>query len=270
MRGRCVQDRGLGGRWIRGRRVQRRVLGQHGGLQPPQLRPRIDAKLAGQQSPGALISPERITLAPRPVQGHHQLAPQPLAQRMLLDQRLELPDQLAMPAQHQLGLDPVLERGQPRFSQPGDHRGRELAVGKLGQRCAPPQAQGLTQQPSRRRRVLEAQRGAALRRQILEPVGVHGARRHLEGVTPGPADDAIAAEYLAQPGDIYLQPVPGGEIRTGPQPVQQLISGHRMPARQRERGQQRPRPGPADIHHPAVVIDNLERPEDAQLHGSPS
>ena len=175
-----------------------------------------------------------------------------------------------MPAQHQVSLDPALHRGQPCLLQPGDHRGRELVVSELGQRRAPPQAQCLTQQPGRRGRVLTAQRCTAPRRQILEPVSVQGARGHLEGVTPGPGDDALAAQHRAQPGDSHLQPVPAGEFRTDPQLVQQLISRHRMAARQRERDQQRLRPRPADIHHPAVVIDDLERPEDAKLYSFPS
>ena len=57
-----------------------------------------------------LVGVERLGLASRAVEREHQLAAQPLAQRVLGDQRLELADQLSVAAERELGVDAPLER----------------------------------------------------------------------------------------------------------------------------------------------------------------
>lgn len=57
---------------------------------------------------------------------------------MLLHQSLQLASQFATAAEHQLGLELVLNRGQPRLLQPGDHASREPGVRELSQRLPPP------------------------------------------------------------------------------------------------------------------------------------
>ena len=39
---------------------------------------------------------------------------------MLGDERLELADELGVTAEREIGLDPLLERGEPQLLQPGD------------------------------------------------------------------------------------------------------------------------------------------------------
>jgi hypothetical protein len=89
-----------------------RVLGQDGRLQPAQLRPRVDAQLLDQDRPGPLVGQQGIGLPTGPVQGQHELGPQPLPQRLLADQPFELGHQLPVPAQPQLRLDPDLDGAQ--------------------------------------------------------------------------------------------------------------------------------------------------------------
>jgi hypothetical protein len=55
-----------------------------------------------------LVGLERLRLPARAIERQHQLPAQPLAQRLLGDQRLQLADQLAVAAAGQIGLDPVL------------------------------------------------------------------------------------------------------------------------------------------------------------------
>ena len=249
-----------------GGRIQRRVLTKHRGLQLSQLWSRVDAELVGQDSPGPLVRLQRVTLPAGPVQGQDQLAPQPLTQRMLTHQVLELAGQLAMATEHQLGVDPVLGRGQPRFLQPGDHARREPGVRELSQRPPAPQAERLAQQPSCPSRVLAPQRRASAGGELAEPGGVQGRGRDLEGIAPGPGQDAVTSEHLAQAGNVHLQAVAVTQSLTRPHLVQQLVGWHRTAFRQGQRDQQRLRKMAADVHQLAIVADQLERPENPDLH----
>lgn len=60
------------------------------------------------------LSSQRATrLAPAPVQSQHQVGGQAFAQGMLSNEPLQLPRELGMPAQRQVGVDAFLDRGQP-------------------------------------------------------------------------------------------------------------------------------------------------------------
>ena len=62
-----------------------------------------------------------------------------LAEWMRDRERLELPDELAVAALRQLGVDRLLERGQPQLVQPPDLARGEGLVGDVRQRWAAPQ-----------------------------------------------------------------------------------------------------------------------------------
>jgi hypothetical protein len=113
-------DRG-GGRAARGRaggQVQAGVLTQDGLLQPSQFGSGLDAELVVQQPPGGPVDLQRLGLAAAAVQGQHQLGAEPLPQRLLLDQAVELTGQLAMQAETQLGVDAGLQGAQALVLQP--------------------------------------------------------------------------------------------------------------------------------------------------------
>ena len=80
----------------------------------------LDSELLHQAGASGLIRLERVSLAARAVQGQHELAAQSLAQRVLAGEALQLADELVMVAQHQIELDPLLERRQPRLFETGD------------------------------------------------------------------------------------------------------------------------------------------------------
>jgi hypothetical protein len=90
--------------------VQRCILVQDGALELLERWAWVDAELIGERLPRLLVCLQRLGLATRPVQGQHQLAAQPLAQRMGDDQRLKLTCQLGVAAAGKVGLDPILER----------------------------------------------------------------------------------------------------------------------------------------------------------------
>ena len=84
---------------------------------------------------------QRLGLAVGAVEGEHELAPEPLPQRMPSDERLQLADQLSVAAEREVGLDPLFERRQLQLVQARDLRLCERLVGEVGQGGAPPEGE---------------------------------------------------------------------------------------------------------------------------------
>ena len=70
-------------------------MGEDRLLESLQLGARLDPELTDQHLPGAREGLECLRLTPGSVQGDHQLAPAPLAERLLSNHGLELGDELA-------------------------------------------------------------------------------------------------------------------------------------------------------------------------------
>ena len=124
---------------------------------------------------------ERLRLPARAVEREHQLAAQPLAVRVLRDQRLELADQLGVAAEREVGLDPLLERRQPQILQPpGLDSGKRL-LAELRQRRPPPERERLAQTADARAGSPAAS-ASRPRKQSLEPPQVELVGLDLEHV----------------------------------------------------------------------------------------
>ena len=82
-------------------------------MQALQERARLDAELGDERRARLAVYLERLGLAPRPIEREHQLAAQPLTQRVLCDRALELGDELGMTADGQLRLGVLLDKRQP-------------------------------------------------------------------------------------------------------------------------------------------------------------
>src|SRR5207344_1051574 len=85
---------------------------------------------------------EGFRLATRAIEREHQLRAEGLAQRVLGDQRLQLPHELGRATGREVGLDPLLDRRDVLLLEPGGLE-RELAV---AERIAAPETQRLAQQ----------------------------------------------------------------------------------------------------------------------------
>ena len=80
--------RGRAARRAGRRNRDRRILPQHGPLEFLQPRTRVDPQLLAEQDPALPVNGECFDLAGRTVLSQHQLSAQPLAQRVLGDERL--------------------------------------------------------------------------------------------------------------------------------------------------------------------------------------
>ena len=83
-------------------------MGEHSGVQALQGLAGVDAELIGEQVAGPAVGGQRLGLPVAPVQRQHQLAVQPLPQRMLGGQLLQLGGERIVPAKRQIGVDPRL------------------------------------------------------------------------------------------------------------------------------------------------------------------
>ena len=119
-------------------------------MQAPQLGRRLDPDLVDQGLPGVAERLERVGLAPAPVQREHPLRVQPLPQRVLRQQRVDLPDDLVMPAGGQVRLDRQLPGREPQLVEPADLGPRERLVGQVRERIAAKQRERLSRRPAPR------------------------------------------------------------------------------------------------------------------------
>ena len=101
------------------RAAQRGALAEELLLQGAQVRARFDAELVDQQPPHPGVRRERVGLPATAVQRRHERGPQPLAERVLSHQGLELTDELTASTE----VDPcghhVLEETQPELLETG-------------------------------------------------------------------------------------------------------------------------------------------------------
>jgi hypothetical protein len=98
---------------------------------------------------------------------------QPLAQRVLRRQRLQLADQPGVLAEGQLGLDPVLDRAQAQLVQAGRVGRGERLTGEVRQRRSAPQLVRLAQRGGGLARTPGAERPVPVGGQALEAQRVH-------------------------------------------------------------------------------------------------
>ena len=231
-------------------------------LELPQLGARLDPELV-ERGPRVAVRLQRLRLPARAVQREHQLAAQPLAMRMLRDQRLQLADELGVPAQRQVGLDPLLERRQPQLLEPAALDPRERLLAELRQRRAAPQRQRLAQQPRRTLGVGVARLGD----EPLEARQVDQLRLDLRAGSPAAAScSASGRQHLPQPRDVHLHGLdrrPGGSS-----PQSSSISRSRATTRFAFSSSSASSArcfAPPSGSGPSSVA-NLQRPEDPVVH----
>ena len=107
-------------------------------LERLECRAGFQAQLFGEMDAGALIDLQRLGLTPRAVQREHQLAAEPLAQRMLTHQRLELTYERGLTSERKIRLDPILHCSQPRLLETRHVALGERFIGEVRKRRAAP------------------------------------------------------------------------------------------------------------------------------------
>src|SRR5207244_5216802 len=110
----------------------------------------FEAEFLDERLAGPAVEVERLRLPPVSVEGDHQLAARPLAQRVVPDERFELREDLRVPAELELGVEALLERDEPQFLQARDRGLGERLVGEVGKGRTAPEPERLAEQVARR------------------------------------------------------------------------------------------------------------------------
>ena len=240
-----------------------------------QLAAGIDAELLDQGSAGAVELAQCLALPARPVQGERELSPQALAERMLGDELADPRDDKIVLADHQPGVDLVLEGGGSQLLETGGLGDRGRSIRQVLEWVAAPEAESGPQfvqgnvgvdrprrrQP-RRRRADEGFEAAGVERvriDVEQVSGAHPAQRRPAGARSQP-DGAAQVRHL------HLQGVDGvGQHLLAPDLLDEGVHGRHPPQPQQQRRQEGARSSLAEGEQPPIVA-NLEGAEDSELH----
>ena len=226
--------------------IQRGILPKDRPLQLLERRARIDPELVDEGPARFLVGVQRLGLPTRPVQRSHQIHPQALAERVLGDECLELPDQLVLAPEREVGVDPQLQRCQPDLLEPGDGRLREALVGEVRERRAPPQRQRVAQPLRRIGRQAPSEQAPPLVHQPLEAVEIELVGLDPDDVAGRSRRQHVLRKRLAKSRDVDAQ-CGGGVLGRvlAPELVDQPVSGNDLVRVEEENGEKRTRLGPA-------------------------
>ena len=225
----------------------RRLLASAGRpcARPAAPAPGRDAELVGEQRAHALVGGQRVGLAAGGGERRDQLRREPLVQRVLGAQRLELGDEPVAVAEREVGLDAVGERREPQIVQPrprpprrsGSRRGRRAPA-----RATAPAPRAGARRPGRGRRG----RGRRCRRRPgarsagrrpRRRAGSRPARERRAGRCRAPGAAARRATAARAPGR------PGGPPPTARRPAgRSSPGGPASSARQASSARRRPPP----------------------------
>jgi hypothetical protein len=179
------------------------------------------------------------------------------------DQRLELADQLGVASERQVGVDSLVEHGEPHLREAGDLRLGKPLVGEVSERGTAPQRERLPQL-GRRARWSGA---AGLGRELLEPRHVELIGLDVEHVATGMRGEASRVEQLPQPGDIDLDVLPcPRRWRASPDLIDELVARDQLVRVHQEEREHGALLGSPELQRP-VVVDHLERAKEPEVHG---
>ena len=179
---------------------------------------------------------------------------EPLAQGMLLDQRLELADHLGMAAAGEVGVDRQLGRPHAKLVQAPDLGGGERLVGHVGERAAPPERERFA--------------GALVLEHLLEPDDVDLVVGQLQLVAAAVRGDprAVSVQQPAQLRDVQLHHLRcARRWLLAPQALGEVIGGDRPAGLEREHREHRTLLRCAERDRSSVDA-HLDRPKEAQIH----
>ena len=167
-----------------------------------------------------------------------------------------------MTAEREIGVDPVLERGETKVFEMRGSRGCGLTR-EVRERRAAPQAERLGQ-PLGRDLGLAATRGVD---EVLEAVEVALAVRDPQQVARRLSHEPVA-ELTTEPGEVVLQRRERrGRRLVTPDPVDEALDREDAVRLEQEERQHRAPLDAAECED-ALAVTNLERSEDSELHSA--
>ena len=225
-------------------------------------------ELLDQNAARVLVGLERLGLAARAIEREHQLAPAAFAERLERDRRLELADQVGMPAERQIRFDAFFERDRPPLLQARRLPASERLRRKLAERWTPPERERMTEGCRRAHSIHPRHRRPCAFHGLLELIDVDraGGDHECVAVTFGHQD--AVAKRPPQLRDSVLKDLGGRRRRAaGPELLDQPVGRHRLVAVQEQEHQQRAL-APRTDRYDAPSRGDLERPEYPIFHAT--
>ena len=247
----------------RGDHGDRRVVREDRLLEAPELRSRLEAQLVGEHAPCLLERLERVRLPPAAVERQHQLAPQPLPERVVCDRRAQRRDQLPVLSERERNLELLLERVHTQRLEPARLGVEPRRAGEALQGRTPPEVERRRNRVRRGPHVAVTQRAARLRQQLLEPDGIH--MRVVQRIPIGRARDRRLSQRGAKTRNVVVERIArGGRELLPPQAVDECVDVDDATISEREHCQQGLPLRSAHVRNPSVR-EHLERAEKPDL-----
>ena len=191
-----------------------------------------------------------------------------LAQRMLRDELLELRGKLGVATESEVGVDPLLERGQPQLVEAVDRGLREALVAEVGEGRTAPERERFPENRRRTGRVPALRSPPSSLRETLEASDVEGVLGDDQRVAPGPGLERAgrAPEQLPQGRDVDVQaPLRSVGVVVAPDRVEGALGRHDLVRVQEQEGKERSLLGASEGDRSALDY-GLERPQQAELN----
>ena len=119
--------------------VERRILAEDRLLELAQRHARLEAEIVQERPACVLVGLEGVGLAAGAIERQHELPAQPLVERVVVDERLELADHVAVSAEFELRVDQVLPCREAKLFEALDLAGRERLIGQIAERRTAPE-----------------------------------------------------------------------------------------------------------------------------------
>ena len=240
-------------------------------LESRQVGAGLEPQLAAETAAQPAVRAQRVRLAPGGVQGAHQLAPQPLTEGMLSDERLELADQLTVTSEADARFDPVLQRVEATLVEAPRLRLDRRLLGDLAIGRAAPESErrlecifGVTPSPLRQQRLAMISQPLETRR-VDVVVADHQAVSGPLGSQHTRRAHAVGAPLADQAHVVVHHSRRTRRRGTPPERLHQRVHTDRAAASdEKDRDEQpllRPRQRDGD-----AVDPHLERTQDTELH----
>jgi hypothetical protein len=190
------------------------------------------------------------------------------AKRMLPYESLEFAYQFGVSTKRKVGVDARFYGDGARLIQTGNLRLRKIGVADVRKRVAAPQLECVVEERPSFRRVAVAERFEPEFEQRIKVENVDGRRVERQCVPRSSTlDELRGSERASQRRHLSLQRVRAARrLVIAPNRVDQRVVGDDLTATQCERGEQRPEADTSDRRISAVVGDDFERAEQADLH----
>ncbi len=192
---------------------QGRVLTEDRPLQLAEPRARLEPQFVRERLACRLVPVERLCLPACAIEREEQQAVEALPERVLANERVELPDQLGIAPEREPRLDPELDRVETRLLEPGALRGGGSVQGEAVQRRSAPESESLVEKPGRGAWIAGRELGPRALDEPPEASKIDLSGRRLEHVSRAAAHDAVPPERAAQPVHVDLQRVHGPRRR---------------------------------------------------------